>query len=189
MPVLALDPRKCLFAALVSSVALGLAAPGCNAELETLCEGTGACQGTGGGNVTTTTGGGAGGSSGGSGGSGGAALMCPDEPQSGDIPCEVHAILAAKCHSCHDGGHGGGAPIDLLACERFHEIDCNDQNTRVLTAHKYVSTDFMPSGAAPDLTADEKMVLLAWLEACAPCETAGSACGAAPAVLGCYEQP
>lgn len=112
--------------------------------------------------------------------------MCPSDPQTGDIPCDVHAILVAKCQTCHNADHLNGAPIDLLACERFHEIDCDNQMLRVDKARDYVESGFMPIG--PDLTAEEKQTLLDWLSACAPCETAGSACGDAPGDKACYAQ-
>jgi hypothetical protein len=158
---------KCLFAALF--------ALGCNADLESVCH-AGPCQGTGGGGATSTDGGG------GSGGAGG--TMCPADPQTGDIPCEVNAVLEAKCLSCHNADHLGGAPIDLLACERFHELDCGQTKLRLQVARDFVAAGTMPLGMQ-DLTADEKQILLDWLDACAPCQPAGMGCGAPPGAKVC----
>lgn len=161
--------------------AVGLAAAsGCNADVETTCYG-GPCEGTGGAPATTSSPGGGG--AGGSGGSGGAAA-CVADGAKGDIPCEVHAVLQAKCQTCHNDNHDNGAPIDLLACERFHELDCGQLKTRADVARDYITSGFMPLGGGT-LTADEKKTLLDWLDACAPCEAAGSACGDPPGAKAC----
>lgn len=172
---------KCLFAALFA-LGASAAALGCDAEVETVCH-AGPCQGTGGGTGGSTTSAGGTGGSGGAGGTGG--TMCSGDPESGDIPCDVHAILEANCLTCHNENHVMGAPIDLLACERFHEIDCDDVKTRFQKARDYVESDFMPLGT--DLTPADKQTLLDWLDACAPCQPAGMGCGAPPAAKACYE--
>lgn len=176
MRALAPHAGKCLFAALLV-FASGALALGCNADVESVCHG-GPCEGPGGGTGGATTS-----SAGGTGGAGG--MMCTGDPQSGDIPCDVNAILVAKCQNCHEAEHLNGAPIDLFACERFHEIDCDDQKTRFQKTRDYVASDFMPIG--DDLTADEKQTLLDWLDACAPCEATGTACGAPPGAKACYD--
>ncbi|MEZ4297522.1 MAG: hypothetical protein R3B70_21350 [Polyangiaceae bacterium] len=170
----------------VALFALGLTAAataaGCKAELETVCYGP--CEGTGGSHADTGTTDSAGG--GGSGGTGGA--MCSADPESGDFPCDVHAVLVAKCQTCHAETHVSGAPIDLLACSRFHEPDCGGVKTRFETARTYVAANFMPN-AGQTLTAEEKKTLLDWLDACAPCEPeASTGCGAPPGPKACYEK-
>jgi hypothetical protein len=164
-----------LWTALFLLATFGSAA-GCNADLESVCH-AGPCQG-GGGSATSSDGGA------GAGGAGGA--TCPGDPQSGDIPCEVHAVLAAKCQNCHNADHLAGAPIDLLACDRFHELDCGLLEPRVQTARNYLASDFMPLGME-ELTAAEKQILVDWLDACAPCVPAGMGCGDPPAVKACGE--
>ena len=112
---------------------------------------------------------------------------CSDDPQSGDFPCEVFTILQAKCHTCHTDPHGGGAPIDLLTCDRFHEQDCGPQRTRFRTADFYLfCTHYMPQGAK-QLTDAEAQTLQDWITGCAPCVPAGSGCTAAPSPKACYE--
>jgi hypothetical protein len=165
MRPLALHAGACL-----SAVLLAL---GCNADLESVCH-AGPCEPTGGGGGATSANGG--------GGAGGA--TCPADPQTGDIPCEVNAVLEAKCLSCHNADHLGGAPIDLLACERFHELDCGQTKLRSQVARDYVAAGTMPVGMV-DLTADEKQILLDWLDACAPCQPAGMGCGAPPGAKVC----
>lgn len=169
---------KCLSAALM---VLGMGAPGagCTAEVESVCH-AGPCHGTGGGGASSAGGGG----SGNAGGSGGA--TCSAEPQTGDIPCEVHAVLQAKCQTCHNADHLSGAPIDLLACERFHELDCGQLEPRFQTARDYVASDFMPLGM-DELTPEEKKTLVDWLDACAPCVPAGTGCGEPPGAKACGE--
>jgi hypothetical protein len=168
-------PTRLLFT--LFALAGGLLASGCEADLETVCH-AGPCAGTGAGPDTTSPNGGSGGAGGG--------MMCPADPQTGDIPCAVHAVLEARCITCHNADHVNGANIDLLACERFHETDCDNQGTRLAKTRKYIESGFMPIG--PDLTADEKQILLDWLDACAPCDAAGSGCGDPPGAKACYEQ-
>ena len=170
MRPLAIHAGACL-----SAVLLAL---GCKADLESVCH-AGPCEGIAGGGGTTSTGGGGGGGAGGAGGT-----MCSTDPQTGDIPCEVNAVLEAKCHSCHNADHLGGATIDLLACERFHEIDCGQIKPRFQVAQSYVAAGIMPAGML-DLTADEKQILLDWFDACAPCQPAGMGCGAPPGAKAC----
>ncbi|MBK8254025.1 MAG: hypothetical protein IPK82_15345 [Polyangiaceae bacterium] len=158
---------------------LAITLSGCNAELESVCYG--ACQGTGGGPTSAN------GGSGGAGGTGGTVDMCSDEPASGDFPCDVYTILQAKCLNCHNADHLNGAPIDLLACERFHEQDCNGIKTRFRIAKSHIESGFMPIGDT--LTDTEKQTLLDWLSGCGLCESAGSTgCGEAPGAKACYEK-
>lgn len=160
---------------LAALLALGTfgAMSGCNADLETICYGQPSCEGTGAGPGDTTSAGGAGGGE-----------ACPADSATGDIPCDVHAIIDAKCNNCHNEDHVGGATIDLLACDRFHELDCAKKQARTETARQYVETGFMPLGSMK-LTEDEKTLLLEWLGSCAPCEAAGSGCGDPPGAKVC----
>lgn len=112
---------------------------------------------------------------------------CSDDPQDGDFPCDVFDVLKAKCHNCHSDPHVGGAPIDLLTCNRFHETDCGPVRTRFRTANYYLfCTEFMPLGNMK-LTDAEKKTLEDWMNQCAPCVPAGTGCTGAPGVKGCYE--
>ncbi|MFO0589705.1 MAG: hypothetical protein U0441_19355 [Polyangiaceae bacterium] len=112
---------------------------------------------------------------------------CSDDAQTGDFPCDVFNVLKAKCHNCHSDPHVGGAPIDLLTCDRFHEMDCGPARTRFRTANFYLfCTKFMPLGANK-LTDAEATTLQTWLDQCAPCVPAGTGCTGAPGTKACYQ--
>lgn len=120
-------------------------------------------------------------------GGGGGGTTAPGDD--GDIPCDVFAVLEAKCHVCHNANHDNGAPIDLLACSRFAEDDCGGLGPRHGLAASYVDSDFMPLGAAElNLTADEKATLLGWLSEGAPCVAKGSGCTGTAGAKACYEE-
>lgn len=113
--------------------------------------------------------------------------MCSDDPQDGDFPCDVFKVLSDKCHTCHTDPHTAGAPIDLLTCNRFHEMDCGPARTRFRTADFYLfCTEFMPLGAKK-LTEAEAKTLQDWLAQCAPCVPAGTGCTGTPSMKGCYQ--
>ncbi len=180
--------RRSLAAALLAS-ALGAGFLACNAEVETRCF-DGPCNEQDDTTASTT-------SATGSTTDSGTTTMCQptkngedacsDDPQSGDFPCEVFTVLEAKCHNCHADPHGGGAPIDLLTCDRFHEQDCGPQRTRFRTADFYLfCTHYMPQGAK-QLTDAEEQTLLDWITGCAPCVPAGTGCTGAPGTKACYE--
>lgn len=111
---------------------------------------------------------------------------CSDEPQDGDFPCEVSAVLEAKCQNCHGDPHASGAPIDLLTCDRFHEKDCGGSRSRFRMADYYLCSDYMPQGGKP-LTEAEKKILVDWLAACAPCVAKGTGCSGTPGTKACFK--
>jgi hypothetical protein len=130
------------------------------------------------------TSGGSAGSSGGSAGSAGSAGAagadanpCPPiDPNlvNPSFPCEIDAILEAKCRRCHTEPQQNGAPFPLLTWQ-------DTQEEYFLTPiykrmHNAVKTDFMPFVALPleppvePLTPAEKAKLLEWLECALPVE-------------------
>lgn len=169
-----------LFGTLVA-VGVGAVVLACEAKLETVCH-DGPCQEE----STTTTGSGGSGGTAASGGTGGGDT-CSDEPADGDFPCDVFTVLEAKCHTCHNGDHLGGAPIDLLECSRFHDKDCGDVFPRFRVANNYVHSGLMPFGAAPDLTEAEKTTLIDWLDGCGLCVPAGTGCSGTVGAKACFE--
>jgi hypothetical protein len=170
--------------AVLVATAFGAIALACDANLETVCFDGQPCVPTGGG--------GTGGGGNGGGGNGGATTTSTTSTTSatfdpeGDIPCDVFAILEAKCHICHEAQHLNGAPIDLLTCGRFQEADCGAGDPRHLIATTYVNSGFMPLGAT-DLTDDEKTTVMGWLEQGAPCTPKGDGCTGTAGTKACYE--
>lgn len=120
--------------------------------------------------TTTTTGGG------GAGGSGGGGMVdCTTVPSTGNFPCEVHAILAAKCQTCHSDPPINYAPMPLMTFEQTREA--NSFGEVYWERMEYmVSADSMPPAATMNpLTAAEKQTLLDWIAGCAP-PAAGAGC-------------
>jgi hypothetical protein len=88
------------------------------------------------------------------------------------LPCDVEAVLKAKCQRCHQNPPLNGAPFPLLTWENTQAIYFNQPiYARMLKA---VSSGFMPyKGVVLDppvepLTDDEKATLIAWLSECGP---------------------
>lgn len=115
-------------------------------------------------------------SSTGGGGAGGAAGLNCDEtpaPDTGDFPCEVHAVLVAHCHECH-GDPLKGAPFPLLTFEDTRPL--YGKQTRWQAMKAAIESGFMPLGKE-DLAGDERKTMEDWFAACAPpadgmgCET------------------
>lgn len=170
---------------LVLAAGLGAASAGCDANTEEHCQGGPCGIGSGGSGGSAGSAGGSAGSTGGSTGSTGGGAACLS-PEGGDFPCEVFAILEAQCHVCHNAIHEGGAPIDLLTCDRFSECACGSTTkARAQVAVDFVTSDFMPLGADNNLSADDKAVLLGWLEGGAVCVPAGEGCTADPGAKAC----
>jgi hypothetical protein len=107
-------------------------------------------------------------------GSGGAA--CTPDPTIADpvLPCEIDAILEAKCRRCHSEPQQNSAPFPLLTWE-----DTQAEYSGKLIyvrMHNAVNTDFMPLTAlqldppVEKLTAAEKDTLLAWLVCAEPAD-------------------
>jgi uncharacterized membrane protein len=89
------------------------------------------------------------------------------------IPCEVEAVLAAKCQRCHGDPQQNGAPFPLLTLEQVHlpygsGPDAMPIYTHMATAVEngtmpYRAPSIMPPVEA--LTDEEKTILLDWLNA------------------------
>ena len=88
------------------------------------------------------------------------------------LPCEVEAVLKAKCQRCHQEPPLNGASFPLLTWENTQAIYFKKPiHARMLNA---VTTGFMPYMAleldppVEPLTEDEKATLIAWLSECGP---------------------
>ena len=92
-------------------------------------------------------------------------------------PCDVEAVLRAKCHTCHTMPPRNGAPMSLLTWAATQNLVSDSTTVKVWQrARQYVASNYMPYMGSPTgpLTPAEKATLLAWLEA-----------GALPAAQAC----
>jgi hypothetical protein len=129
------------------------------------------------GGVCNTGGSGAGGSgagnSGGSGGSGGDDT-CAGVDRSGELPCEVRAVLEAKCWGCHGSTLANGAPFPLVT---YADTQAEFTAGVVIWERMQLAVEsgFMPLSSSADgpLTDDELDVLDDWFDACAPSAAEG----------------
>lgn len=149
-------------------VAAWIAAAGCTANLTEECVG-GPCS------TDTIPAEGSGGAGGGDGGA------CAPNPAQGEFPCDVYAVLHAKCHTCHatDKLPTSGAPFSLLQYEDTQHVFGKGPKLRWQRMSEVIepgAIPHMPFGMAPQLTADEKATLEAWFAECAPPATAGMGC-------------
>jgi hypothetical protein len=115
----------------------------------------------------------AGGQGGQSGSDGGCAAPSAQNPT---FPCEVEAVLKAKCHRCHQDPQQNGAPFPLLTWENT-QVDYFGKPI-YQRMESVVSSDFMPftslalNPPVEPLTADEKATLLDWLVCAIPADGA-----------------
>ena len=116
------------------------------------------------------------GGSAGSGGSG--AAPGGGASATGDMPCDVGAIVRNRCAGCHQTPPLFGAPMALLNVDHFQQPAKNAQKVWEV-ARTRVDVGTMPPSTAPQLSAGEKSALLAWLGQGAPAVT-GSNCAALP---------
>jgi hypothetical protein len=91
----------------------------------------------------------------------------------GFFPCDVQAVLAAKCHTCHiaSAPRPEGAPFSLMTYADTQAPFPGDATKKVYQVMKTaVETDFMPLSISPTgpLVGGQKATLLAWLNAGAP---------------------
>lgn len=141
--------------------AASLAAAACTANVTESCVG-GPCA------TDEIPNDGAGGSGGGDGGA-----ACAPNPAEGQFPCDVYAVLHAKCHTCHatDKLVSTGAPFSLLTYEDTQQVFGKGPKLRWQRMSEVIepgAIPHMPFGMAPQLTAEEKSTLEAWFAECAP---------------------
>jgi len=109
-------------------------------------------------------------------GGAGAAAACPIDPQTGDFPCEVFAVVHQRCNPCHQDPPQNGAPFPLLTYE-----DTQQAYTPGKLRFQQMYDQIQPA-AAPrmplggSLTDAELATLAGWLAACAPPEPQGAGC-------------
>lgn len=84
------------------------------------------------------------------------------------LPCDVEAVLRAKCRACHSNPPTNGAPFPLVTQDDFL-APYFSKSVRE-TAITAISTDYMPLNGPP-LPANEKELMLGWLDAGVPVVT------------------
>jgi hypothetical protein len=108
-----------------------------------------------------------------------------DAATAGYFPCNVEAVLKAKCHTCHIASEPRpmGAPFSLITYADTQAPYKGMPSLKIYQVMKTaVESGFMPLSTSPTgpLLADEKTTLLAWLNAGAlaaatPCATTADA--------------
>jgi len=112
----------------------------------------------------------------GAGGGGSGECVFPD---TGEIPCDVYAILDARCHKCHTEPQAGGAPFPLLTWDDFQFLyppGAESEKPVWQRADIAIEPDVflrMPYMEDP-LPEEQRAVLHAWFATCAAgeCEKA-----------------
>jgi len=140
--------------------------------------GAGGANSSGGGTGGATGGGSAGGGAGGSGGSGtGGGSGSSAFPGLG---CDVAAVLASKCVTCHGSPLAGGAPYPLLTRDdlvRASPIDATQTLAqRSVTRMRATVSPMPPLSNPPAATPQDIAAFEAWISRGTPVET----CGAPP---------
>jgi hypothetical protein len=85
------------------------------------------------------------------------------------LPCDVEAVLAAKCRRCHGSPTMQGAPFSLFTQADF--LAPYAGSTVEARAVLALESDFMPLNGPP-LSAADKAVMIGWLDAGVPLSTA-----------------
>jgi hypothetical protein len=201
-----------IVAGLVAAMA-GVTAAGCDADLAQTCVGGPCYLGTGGwpgypsSSAPSSSSGAPSSSSGGPTGDAGDAgpgnaLACPTVPQTGDIPCDVFAVIHSICNQCHVKPPQNNAPFPILTYADTQEpfigllgtgcttdAECgptpgnckNGKCNGLRFQQMYISIG--PNGC-PQMPFGEGMLpepqfstLYDWLGSCAPPAPAGTGCG------------
>ncbi len=105
----------------------------------------------------------------------------------GDLPCEVAALVAARCQECHSNPPTNTAPVPLVTAADFRAKgvaspatpDGADKTLGELAVAKLSATkNPMPPAPRAPATDAEKAALQAWVAAGMPPRAAGETCGA-----------
>jgi polyvinyl alcohol dehydrogenase (cytochrome) len=92
----------------------------------------------------------------------------------GDVPCDVAALLEQQCASCHGATPRGGAPLALTSAAAFHADRQGQTVGAIVMSRVRDATRPMPPMPLAMLSAGEVALLGAWIDA-----------GALPANPGC----
>ncbi len=108
------------------------------------------------------------------------AASCPAGPASGDFPCDVGAIIAARCQPCHQNPTKNGAHFSLLSYEDTRQ-PFGPGTLRFQRMAQVIEPDFlphMPPHGQPQPTLAELDTLRAWFRGCALPTSEGKGCDA-----------
>ncbi|HEX4338167.1 MAG TPA: hypothetical protein VH062_19800 [Polyangiaceae bacterium] len=107
----------------------------------------------------------------------------PVTPGNTPFPCNVGAVLQAKCWSCHGSPTNYGAPMSMLNDEAVHAMtkDGVEQVYQRMSERIHSTSSPMPMKGFPALTTDELGTLDSWIAQGAP---GGTGCTAAPGGAG-----
>jgi hypothetical protein len=169
--------RSLLLASVVSAAAAAAFASACSSTSETCVSGPcglgGASSSAGTGSATSSSG------TTGTGGSDPDAGACSQTPQTGDFPCDVFAVIHARCNPCHQQPPQNGAPFPLLTYADTQQV--YTPSVGLVFQQMFISIG--PNGAprmpfgGPYLDATEYATLHDWLGQCAPPVPTGTGCG------------
>ena len=83
------------------------------------------------------------------------------------FPCNVQAIIKAKCQTCHTDPPRNGAPVHILNYADTQVVAPDDHSKKIWEFMEiYITSGFMPFMGSPTgpLTDAEKATMLAWLK-------------------------
>jgi hypothetical protein len=109
----------------------------------------------------------------------GATPACTSFPTTGDLPCDVAAVLVAKCQACHRQPPRDHAPFPLVTFEDLAQPFGQDGLRRWQRVGQVIEPGDrfpMPLAGAPPLDAQEHATLRAWVAACAPPQPEAMGC-------------
>ncbi len=104
---------------------------------------------------------------------------CPPGPSSGAFPCDVAAVLAARCQTCHQDPPLNRAPWSLMTYADTRRPFGTAGLLRWQRMAQVIEPDaipHMPPRSAPQPSATQLATLRDWLAGCAPAAPAGTVC-------------
>jgi uncharacterized membrane protein len=107
-----------------------------------------------------------------------AVASCSAGPASGDFPCDVGAVIKARCQPCHQRPPVNGAHFPLLSYEDTRQ-PFGPGTLRFQRMQQVIEPDFlphMPPHGAQQPTVQELETLRAWFRSCAPPAAEGLGC-------------
>lgn len=105
--------------------------------------------------------------------------ICTSFPSTGDLPCDVAAVLQGNCQHCHSNPPRNGAPFPEVTFEDLEQpFGTNGLRRWQRMAQVIVPGGgiHMPPPGQPQLTDAQLQTLLGWFNTCAPPVAEGSGC-------------
>lgn len=107
------------------------------------------------------------------------AMGCPPGPATGDLPCDVGAVLQAKCQPCHTIPRMNGAPFPLRSYEDTQQPLGTTGLLRWQRMAQVIEPNnfpHMPPIGYPQLSDADFATLRGWFAACAQPVPEGTGC-------------